>query len=152
MALHGFIPYARIMIPTSPSSLESALTIFRPLYCLTTPFSLLTLLAPVLDMTTPGILSYDPPVARQMQSQIASIPYTVAKGLISRLDAILISNTEAAFAFRTPRFQLDCSLLSYLQEPGDGITPALVAISFLEELTDGIEDVSTTTALVISYV
>jgi hypothetical protein len=146
MALYGFIPYARIMIPTSPSSLESALTIFRPLYCLTTPFSLLTLLAPVLDMTTPGIVSYDPPVVRQMQSQIASIPYTVAKGLISRLDAILISNT---FASRTPRFQLDCSLLSYLQEPGDGITPALVAISFLEELTDGIEDVSTTTALVI---
>jgi hypothetical protein len=59
MALYGFIPYARIMIPTLPLSLESALTIFQPLYCLTTPFSLSILLALVLDITTSGIVSYD---------------------------------------------------------------------------------------------
>jgi hypothetical protein len=103
-------------------------------------------------MTKSGIVPYDPAAARRTRSQIASTPYAVAKDLISRLDAIPIGDAEATLASRTRRFQPDCSLLSYLREPGDGITPALAAVGLLEELADGVEDVSTTTALVVRYV
>ncbi|KAM0691528.1 hypothetical protein Q7P36_010299 [Cladosporium allicinum] len=103
-------------------------------------------------MAMSEIVPYDRPVVRQTRSQIASTPYTVAKDLISRLDAIPIGDAEATFASRTRRFQPDYSLLSYLQEPGDGITPALAAVGLLEELADGVEDVSTTIALVLRYV
>ena len=89
---------------------------------------------------------------RQTRSQIASTPHAVAKDLISRLNVIPIGDAKATLASRTRRFQPDCSLLSYLREPGDGITPALAAVGLLEELADGVEDVSTTTALVVRYV
>jgi hypothetical protein len=43
-------------------------------------------------------------------------------------------------------------LLAYLRAPGDGTTQVQAAALILEELIDGIEDISTTTSLVVRYV
>jgi hypothetical protein len=113
MAPPASITIAKTMIPAPSPLVESALTTFRSFNHLSTPSSGLESLVPFLG-TTRGMVSYQPPAARQTRSQITKTPHTVAKDLISRLKTIPIGEAEAILARQTCKYQPDCSLLSYL--------------------------------------
>jgi hypothetical protein len=151
MAPPASVTAAKTMMPAPSPSAESALATFRSFDHLSAPSSGLESPVPFLG-TTRGMVSYQPPAARQTRSQITKTPHAVAKDLISRLETIPIGEAEAILARQTRKHQPDCSLLSYLQDPGHGMTAALAATSLLEELADGVEEVSTSTALVVRYV
>ena len=66
--------------------------------------------------------------------------------------ALPIEEVEAALSCRYRKRDSDRSLLSFLQNPGNGITRVQAVASIFEELADGTEDVSTVTPLVARYV
>ena len=82
------------------------------------------------------------------------LPHELAPVLehLTRLLALPIKEVEETLSHRYRKSNPDCSLLSYLRVPNDGVTQAQAAARILEELADGIEDVSTTTSLVVRYV
>jgi hypothetical protein len=61
-------------------------------------------------------------------------------------------DVEATLSNQYRRSDPDCLLLAYLRAPGDGTTQVQAAALILEELIDSIEDISTTTSLVVRYV
>jgi len=107
--------------------------------------------APVPDMDR-NIVQYQPPSAQQNQSQITDVSQAAASDVLARLQALPIEDVEATLSNQYRKSDPDCSLLAYLRAPGDGTTQAQAAALVLEELADGIEDVSTTTSLVVRYV
>lgn len=124
---------------------EPSVANFRSYPLLPAPFS------PVPGMDR-NVIEYQPPSAQQNQSQIANLSQTAANDVLTRLQALPIRDVEATLSKQFRKSDPDCSLLSYLRAPGDGITQAQAAAHVLEELADGIEDVSTTTSLVVRYV
>ena len=66
--------------------------------------------------------------------------------------ALPIEEVEAALSCRYRKCDSDRSLLSFLQNPGNGITRVQAAASIFEELADGTEDVSAVLPLVARYV
>ena len=107
--------------------------------------------APVPDIDV-DIVRYQPPSAQQNPSQIANVSQASVNDVFARLQALPIKDVEATLSNQYRRSDPDCSLLAYLRAPGDGTTQAQAAALVLEELADGIEDVSTTTSLVVRYV
>jgi hypothetical protein len=77
---------------------------------------------------------------------------TAPEDVFSRLEAVPLTDVEAILSRQTRRHQPGCSILSYLQDPGQGHTTASAATNLLEELADGVEGISTTTALVVRYI
>lgn len=99
-----------------------------------------------------NVIECQPPSAQQTPSQTSNVSQTAASDVLARLQALPIGDVEATLSKQFRKSDPDCSLLSYLRAPGDGITQAQAAARVLEELADGIEDVSTTTSLVVRYV
>lgn len=87
-----------------------------------------------------------------MGSQLAASSQAAAHDVLARLQAFPIAHVEATLSRRYLKSRPDCSVLSYLRDPGHGVTHAQAATNVLEELADGIEDVSTVTSLVVRYV
>lgn len=113
-------------------------------------------LPPAPSSPVPGmdrnVVEYQPPSAQQNPSQVANASQTAASDVLARLQSLPIRDVEANLSKQFRKSDPDCSLLSYLRAPGNGITQAQAAAHVLEELADGIEDVSTITSLVVRYV
>lgn len=133
--------------------MTSTVALFRPPDTLPAPVSPPTLPAPVANMTH-GVVPYDPSAVRQTRSQARpyNTSYLAARDLVSRSETIPLGDAEAILSRQARKHQPECSLLLYLREPGNGLTAALAATSLLEELADGVEDVSTSTAMFVRYV
>jgi hypothetical protein len=99
-----------------------------------------------------NVVSYEPLPAQVSQPRSTSLLEAATSDILARLQTLPIKNVEAALSRRYRKSDPDCSLLSYLRTPGNGFTHAQAATRILEELADGIEDVSTTTSLVVRYV
>jgi hypothetical protein len=65
---------------------------------------------------------------------------------------LLIEEVEAALSRQHRKSDPHRTLLSFLRDPGNGITRVQAAALIFEELADGTEDVSTITPLVVRYV
>lgn len=101
---------------------------------------------------TQDIIPYQHAPANQTGSQVASLSQVAANDVFAALQTFSIDHVEATLARRYLKRRPDCSVLSYLRNPGDGLTHAQAAADVLEELADGVEDVSTVTSLVVRYV
>jgi hypothetical protein len=99
-----------------------------------------------------NVVSYKPLSAQVSQSRITSLPQAATSDILARLQTLPIKDVEATLSHRYQKSDPDCSLLSYLRTLGNGFTHAQAATRILEELADGMEDVSTTTLLVVRYV
>jgi hypothetical protein len=138
-------------MPAPSRSSEPSVPNFRSYPLLPAPLALPQMQAPIPDMNG-NIVQYQPPSAQQNPSQITNVSQSAASDVLARLRALLIKEVEATLSNQYRKSDPDCSLLAYLRAPGDGITQAQAAALVLEELADGIEDVSTTTSLVVRYV
>ena len=107
--------------------------------------------APILDMSQ-NTVSYSPASARLVWSGTARLPKVPASGPLARLWALPIEEAEAKLSRRYRKNDPNCSLLSFLQTPGNGITRVQAAALVLQELADGSEDASAITSLVVRYV
>lgn len=101
---------------------------------------------------TQDIVPYQHASANQTGSQVTSLSQVAASDVFAALQTFPIDHVEATLARRYLKRRPDCSVLSYLRDPGDGLTHAQAAADVLEELADGVEDVSTITSLVVRYV
>lgn len=138
-------------MPAPSRSSEPSVPNFRSYPLLPAPLALPQMQAPIPDMNG-NIVQYQPPSAQQNPSQITNVSQSAASDVLARLQALPIKEVEATLSNQYRKSDPDCSLLAYLRAPGDGITQAQAAALVLEELADGIEDVSTTTSLVVRYV
>lgn len=98
------------------------------------------------------MVPYEPASAQFHQSQVVSSAQPPASDILARLQTLPIEDVETTLSHRYRKSDPGCSLLSYLRTPEDGFTQAQAAARVLEELADGVEDVSTTTSLVVRYV
>jgi hypothetical protein len=101
---------------------------------------------------TGDLVPYKSPTAHHTRSQASKAANPSSEDILSRLETIPLTEVEAILSRQTRKHQPECSLLSYLQEPGQVHTAASAATNLLEELADGVEGISTTTALVVRYV
>jgi hypothetical protein len=101
---------------------------------------------------TQDIVPYQQSLANQTGSQVAGLSQASAGDVLASLQTFPIAHVEATLARQYLKRRPDCSVLSYLRDPGHGTTHAQAATNVLEELADGIEDVSTVTSLVVRYV
>ena len=99
-----------------------------------------------------NIVSYPPASTRLKLTQIASSSQTPTAESLACSWALPIEDVETALSCRYRKRDPDRSLLSFLQNPGNGITRVQAVASIFEELADGTEDVSTVTPLVARYV
>jgi hypothetical protein len=101
---------------------------------------------------TQDIVPYQQSSADQTGSQAAKLSQVAAGNVFAALQTFPIAHVEATLARQYLKRRPDCSVLSYLRDPGHGTTHAQAATNVLEELADGVEDVSTVTSLVVRYV
>lgn len=139
------------MVAGRSPTLDSLAGNFRPFQPATAPLSLSRAPAPTLDMNR-DIVPYESSSAHETRSQAPGLSQAAVSDVLARLEALPIDHVEATLSRRFRKHHPDCSLLSYLRDPGCGVTQAQAATSVLEELADGIEDVSTATSLVVRYV
>jgi hypothetical protein len=99
-----------------------------------------------------NVVSYEPLPAQVSQPRSTSLLEAATSDILARLQTLPIKDVEAALSRQYRKSDPDCSLLSYLRTLGNGFTHAQAATRILEELADGMEDVSTTTSLVVRYV
>lgn len=99
-----------------------------------------------------NIFSYPPEPTQLDLSQTTSSSQALAGESLARLWTLPIEEVEAALSRRYRKSDPNRSLLSFLRNPGNGITRVQAAASIFEELADGTEDVSTVTPLVVRYV
>jgi len=85
-------------------------------------------------------------------SGTARLPDAPASDSLARLWALPVDVVEANLSRRRRKNDPDCSLLSFLRSPGNGITRVQAAALILQELADDPEDASTITSLVVRYV
>jgi hypothetical protein len=85
-------------------------------------------------------------------SQTTSLSQALAGESLARLWTLPIEEVEAALSRRYRKSDPNCSLLSFLRNPRNGITRVQAAASIFEELADSTEDVSTVIPLVVRYV
>jgi hypothetical protein len=101
---------------------------------------------------TQDIVPYQQSSANQTGSQVAGLSQAAAGDVFASLQTFPIAHVEATLARQYLKRRPDCTVLSYLRDPGHGTTYAQAAANVLEELADGVEDVSTVTSLVVRYV
>ncbi|KAM0710532.1 hypothetical protein Q7P35_002202 [Cladosporium inversicolor] len=99
-----------------------------------------------------NIVSYPPASTRLNPTQTPSSSRAPTVESLAGLWALPIEEVEAALSCRYRKRDSNCSLLYFLQNPGNGITRVQAAASIFEELADGTEDVSIVTPLVARYV
>lgn len=108
--------------------------------------------APILDMSQ-NIVSYSPAsVQLASPSGTVRLPKAPASDSLARLWALPVEEVEASLSRRHRKNDPNCSLLSFLRTPGNGITRVQAAALVLQELADGPEDASMITPLVVRYV
>lgn len=107
--------------------------------------------APILDMSQ-NVVSYSPASAQLASSGTVRLPKAPAGKRLARLWAFPVEEVEATLSRRHRKNKSGCSLLSFLQNPDNGITRVQAAALVLQELAGSTEDASTTTSLVVRYV
>jgi hypothetical protein len=107
--------------------------------------------APVLNMNQ-NIVSYPPASIHPGPSQTASSSQAPTGDSLAHLWTLPIEEVEATLSRRYRKSDPNRSLLSFLQDPGSGITRVQAAAFVFEELADGTEDISTIAPLVVRYV
>jgi hypothetical protein len=107
--------------------------------------------APIFDMN-PNIVSYRPASAQLVRSETIESPKAPKSDTLARLWALPVEEVEATLSRRYRKSKPNCSLLSFLQNPENGVARVQAAALVLQELSGGTEDASTTTSLVVRYV
>ena len=107
--------------------------------------------APILDMSQ-NIVLYSPASAQLALPGTVRLPKVPASEPLGRLWALPVEEAEANLSRRYRKNDPDCSLLSFLRTPGNGITRVQAAALVLQELADGSEDAPAITSLVVRYV
>lgn len=98
------------------------------------------------------VIRYVPPTPRETRSQQDRLARADAGDLQARLDLISLESAEAALAQRCCKHEPDRSILSYLQDPGDGLARYQAASSVLEQLADQTEETAFDSVLVFRYI
>lgn len=79
-------------------------------------------------------------------------PWSSAGDLRARLDLITLESAEAALGQRRCKHLSERSMLSYLQDPGDGVGKHQAASAILEQLADETEEAAFDSVPVFRYV
>jgi hypothetical protein len=98
------------------------------------------------------VVRYVPPDIRETRSQQDRLSRADAGDLQARLELISLESAEAALAQRRCKHQPERSILSYLQDPGDGLAKHQAASSILEQLADRTEETAYDSVLVFRYI
>lgn len=99
-----------------------------------------------------NVVSYPPASTRLSPAQTVSSSQAPTVESLACLWALPIEKVEASLSCRYRKRDSNCSLLSFLQNPGDGITRVQAVAYIFEEIADGTEDVSAVAPLVARYV
>ena len=105
-----------------------------------------------LSTQTNQVVRYVPPQVRETRSQQDRLARADAGDLQARLELISLESAEAALARRRCKHQPERSILSYLQDPGDGLAKYQAASSILEQLVDKTEETAFDSVLVFRYI
>ena len=97
-------------------------------------------------------MRYVPPEFRETRSQQDRLARADAGDLQARLELISLESAEAALDQRRCKHQPERSVLSYLQDPGDGLARYQAASSILEQLADRTEETAYDSVLVFRYI
>jgi len=106
----------------------------------------------VLDTRVEEVVRYVSPTPRETRSQQDRLAKANAGDLRARLDLITLESAEEALDRRRYKYQPERSILSYLQDPGDGLAKYQAASSILEQLADETENAGFDSALVFRYI
>ncbi|KAM0724044.1 hypothetical protein Q7P37_000224 [Cladosporium fusiforme] len=98
------------------------------------------------------VVRYVPPTPRETRSQQDRLAKADAGDLRARLDLITLEAAEAGLRRRLCKHQPDRSMLSYLQDPGDGLARHQAASAILEQLADETEETASDSVLVFRYI
>jgi len=101
---------------------------------------------------TNQVVRYVPPQIRETRSQQDRLARADAGDLQARLELISLESAEVALAQRRYKHQPERSILSYLQDPGDGLARYQAASSILEQLVDKTEETAFDSVLVFRYI
>jgi hypothetical protein len=105
-----------------------------------------------LDTRVGEVVRYVPPTPRETRSQQDRLAKANTGDLRARLDLITAESAEVALGKRRCEHQPERSILSYLQDPGDGLARYQAACSILEQLADQTETAGFDSALVFRYI
>jgi hypothetical protein len=105
-----------------------------------------------LDTRVGEVVRYVPPTPRETRSQQDRLAKANTGDLRARLDLISAESAEVALGKRRCEHQPERSILSYLQDPGDGLARYQAACSILEQLADQTETAGFDSALVFRYI
>lgn len=106
----------------------------------------------VLDTRVEEMVRYVPQTPRETRSQQDRLAKANAGDLRARLDLITLESAEEALGRRRCKDQPERSILSYLQDPGDGLAKYQAASSILEQLAYEAETTGFDSALVFRYI
>lgn len=98
------------------------------------------------------MVRYVSPQIRETRSQQDRLARADAGDLQARLELISLESAEAALTQRRCKHQPERSILSYLQDPGDGLARYQAASSILEQLADKTEETAFDSVLVFRYI
>jgi hypothetical protein len=105
-----------------------------------------------LETRVEELVRYVPPTLRETLSQQDRLAKANASNLRARLDPITLESAEEALGQRRYKHLPERSILSYIQDPGDGLAKYQAASSILGQLAVETETAGFDSALVFRYI